>query len=239
MAVRSEWGLGERPISNAIHLLESHGVRVFSLVEECRELDAFSFWRGPVPHVFLNTIKSTEHSRMDASHELGHLVLHWKDGARGRAAEREADAFASAFLMPRGDLIASAPRSGRLRDIIRAKRRWNVSAAALIYRMNKVEGMLSDWHYRSLFVEISRKGYRTSEPQPSPPETSQVLEKVFKALREDGMTKEDIARELALPLDELEKMVFGLVLLPVVGTSEQQARQQALDEHERPQLRLV
>jgi hypothetical protein len=46
MAVRSEWRLGERPISDMIHLLKAHGVKVFSLVEECRELDAFRFGAG-------------------------------------------------------------------------------------------------------------------------------------------------------------------------------------------------
>src|SRR5688572_9096681 len=30
-ALRAEWKLGERPIKNVIHLLEAHGVRVFSL----------------------------------------------------------------------------------------------------------------------------------------------------------------------------------------------------------------
>jgi len=36
-AIRGTWALGERPIKNMIHLLDSKGVRVFSLVEECRQ----------------------------------------------------------------------------------------------------------------------------------------------------------------------------------------------------------
>jgi hypothetical protein len=28
--VRARWGLGEKPISNMLHLLEAHGVRVYS-----------------------------------------------------------------------------------------------------------------------------------------------------------------------------------------------------------------
>ncbi len=35
-ALRAEWGLGEQPVRNMIHLLEAHGIRVLSLVEECR-----------------------------------------------------------------------------------------------------------------------------------------------------------------------------------------------------------
>ena len=75
-SLRSYWGLGEKPISNVIKLLESKGVRVFSLSEDTKNVDAFSCWRNGVPYVFLNTFKTSERSRFDALHELGHLVLH-------------------------------------------------------------------------------------------------------------------------------------------------------------------
>lgn len=234
MAVRGEWGLGQRPIRNMIHLLEAHGVRVFSLVEECRSFDAFSFWRGDVPYLFLNTVKSAERSRMDAAHELGHLVLHWREGLRGREAETEAQRFASFFLMPTSDIVAQAPRRNcRVSDIIKAKQRWNVAAAALAYRMHKV-GLLSEWQYRTVFVEISRMGYRTSEPESSKPEVSKVFAKVFAALRAEGTTLVDVARELYILPEELEQLVFGLVLTPIEG-SQNIARQ----DSQRPQLRLI
>src|SRR5256885_3384963 len=40
-AVRGDWALGYRSIPNMVHLLEYHGVRVYSLVHESREVDAF------------------------------------------------------------------------------------------------------------------------------------------------------------------------------------------------------
>jgi Zn-dependent peptidase ImmA (M78 family) len=209
MAVRTEWNSGERPIPNMIHLLEAHGVRVFSLAEECAELDAFSFWHAGIPYAFLNTMKSAERSRMDAAHELGHLVLHWKIGVRGRETEREAEQFASAFLMPRGSILAEAPRRGTLTEIIRAKKRWNVSAASLTYRMHRL-GLLSDWQYRSLFVEIARNGYRTEEPNGSQHEKSQLLTKVFQTLRHEGITETQIAQDLDIETAELKGLIFGL-----------------------------
>jgi Zn-dependent peptidase ImmA (M78 family)/DNA-binding XRE family transcriptional regulator len=180
-AVREAWGLGERRIPNMVHLLEAHGVRVFSLSEESLKVDAFSQWRGAVPHVFLNTKKTAEHSRMDAAHELGHLVLHSHGGPRGREAEHEAYAFGSAFLMPAGSVLASAPRNGNFQQLVKAKYRWNVSVANLTYRMNRLE-MLTDWQYRSVFIELNRRGGRDKEPvglgkEPLRQETSQVLEK--------------------------------------------------------------
>ena len=104
-AIRQHWGLGELSIRNVIHLLEANGVRVFALAEQNMSVDAFSFWKNDVPFVFLNTMKSAERSRFDAAHELGHLLLHnHGETPTGREAEKEADQFASAFLMPEGSV---------------------------------------------------------------------------------------------------------------------------------------
>jgi hypothetical protein len=85
-------------LRNMVHLLESKGIRVFSLAVGAREVDAFLMWKGAIPYVFLNTHKTSEHSRYDAAHELGHLVLHEEDSPHGGEAELRANRFASAFL---------------------------------------------------------------------------------------------------------------------------------------------
>ena len=40
--LRAAWGLGYKPIHNLVHLLEANGVRVYSLVHDGTEVDAFS-----------------------------------------------------------------------------------------------------------------------------------------------------------------------------------------------------
>ena len=236
MAVRSEWGLGERPIKNVIHLLEAHGVRVFSLVEDCAAMDAFSFWRGDIPYVCLNTRKTTERSRMDAAHELGHLVLH-RGGERSRKNELEADLFGSVFLMPTGGMLATAPRGGSLGAILLAKRRWGVSAANYVHRMYGLK-LLTEWQYRSLFIELGRHGYRKGEPDGMPAETSQVFTKVFKALLEEGVTRRQVAEELTIYPDELNRAIFGLTLMPLEGYTDPAPAKQD-EPKQQTQLRLI
>ena len=63
--LRRFWGLGERPIGDMIGLLETHGVRVFSLSENTASVNAFSFWRDERPFVFLNNFKTAESSIFD------------------------------------------------------------------------------------------------------------------------------------------------------------------------------
>ena len=222
VALRQLWGLGQQPIKNLLHLLESKGARVFSLSIDATEVDAFSLWKNDVPFMFLNTGKSAEHSRFDAAHELGHLVLHRHAAPSGREAEQEADTFASALLMPRGSVLAHAPRFATLAQLITLKRTWTVSLAALTYRLHAV-GALSDWHYRTLCIEISQRGFRKKEPEEAPRETSQALAKIFAALREDGVTKSDIARELGVHPTEIDQLAFGLMIQSMTDTAGENA----------------
>jgi Zn-dependent peptidase ImmA (M78 family)/DNA-binding XRE family transcriptional regulator len=208
--LREEWILGERPISNILNLLESKGARIFSLAQNTASVNAYSLWRDGKPYVFLNTFKSAESSRFDAAHELGHLTLHQDGGCVGRKAEDEANQFASAFLMPAADVRATLPRSNHLTKLIEAKSRWRVSVAALIYRIHKL-GLITDWRYRDLCIELSTRGYNRNEPFPMGRETSIVWQKVLKALWAERMTQSHIAQELGIPESEVNDLIFGLV----------------------------
>ena len=192
-------------------LLESHGVRVFSLVEYCDSVDAFSFRRDDVPFVFLNTRKSAERSRFDACHELGHLVLHGHASQGGREAEVEADRFASAFLMPKSSVLAHVPPLVTLDRLVQMKKVWKVSVGALIQRLHSLD-VLTEWKHRALWMEASQRGYRKSEPESTGWESSQILGKVFTALSQDGVSRRDLARELHIPTAELDALVFGLTM---------------------------
>ena len=233
LSLRQSWGLGEQPIKNMVHLLESNGIRVFSLAENCVEVDAYSVWRGPRPFIFLNMGKSGERRRFDAAHELAHLVLHRHGCPNGVEAEKEAHAFAGAFLMPTASIKAIGRVIPTLDYILQLKKRWIVSAAAMTSRLHEV-GHLTYYHYNRLYVELSRKGFRTTEPFGVKPETSQVWQKVFAELRRDGRGVQFIADELRLPPDEIVKLVFGLVTIGLPTGS-----QTVGQRHTGPHLRLI
>lgn len=233
-ALRGRWGRGERPIKNMIHLLEAHGVRVFSLTEPCVELNAFSHWDEGTPFVFMNTMKTAESSRFDAAHELGHLVLHRHGAPHGRIAEQEADQFAAAFLMPRANMLASAPRYVTLDGIVKFKKPWNVSALALAHRLRELD-LMTEWNYRTICIELSKDGGRRKEIEGSERETSQLLSKVFDSLRAEGVSKRHVARQLSLFVDDIDALVFGLVFGAVPGRGEPSSPTTQV----RAQLRLV
>jgi len=218
--LRRVWGLGNAPIPNMVHLLESKGIRVFSLAEETRDVDAFCTWYEGKPFVFLNTIKSPERSRFDAAHELGHLVRDTYTMQHGQThgpeMERQADAFASAFLMPKESVTANQPPACTIKYLMKLKRYWGVSLAALAYRFNSL-GLVSEWNYRSLCIEIAKSGYRTNEPEPIERETSQLLSKVLDILQSRKQGRREIAESLNLSVDEINALTFRLTKLSVVS----------------------
>jgi Zn-dependent peptidase ImmA (M78 family)/DNA-binding XRE family transcriptional regulator len=210
--LRQHWGIGDRPIGSIFRLFESKGVRILSLSENTRNVDAYSFWKSDQPYIFLNQKKTAERSNFDAAHELGHLVLHFHAQAESAPeddAERQADQFASAFLMPEADVKSTLSHVYTSSQIIKAKIRWRVSAMALATRLNRL-GLLSEWSYRSILIDLGRQGYRTGEPIGVERETSTLLAKVLSALWSKGITKKDISGDLNLPWEELETLLFGL-----------------------------
>lgn len=209
--VRRRWGLGDKPISNMVHLLESKGVRVMAISHEYSEVDAFCFLRDSVPYVFLNTSKSGERQRFDAAHELGHLVLHdERPMTPGDSKEREAEAnrFAASFLMPGTAVYAQSMQSASLERILAARKYWRVSAMALTHRLHSLD-LLSEWQYRSTCVTLSDRGFRSGEPDGIVPETSAMLRQVLYGDNSLGLTA--VSTELAIERRDLATLMQGLV----------------------------
>jgi Zn-dependent peptidase ImmA (M78 family)/DNA-binding XRE family transcriptional regulator len=206
--LRHHWGLGQRPIPHMIGLLESRGVRVFSLSEDCDAIDAFSIWRDGTPFVFLNTRKTAERSIFDAAHELGHLVLHKHGVPQGHDAENEADHFASRFLLPEAAIRSQAPKLPTVAAVAAMKQRWRASTAAIARRLHDLE-LMTDYQYTQFNKHLSQRG-RHQEPSPLARETSIVLKKALGALADEGLDLKAISSALHLPLAEVRALTFGL-----------------------------
>lgn len=212
-AVRERWNLGSGLIRQLLSVCELHGIRVMSLAPDYRNVDAFSFYDRGTPFIFLNTTKTAERLRFDLAHELGHLVMHGEyEVCQGRGAETQANDFASAFLMPRDSVLSAGLFGSNVDQVIRAKGKWQVAAMALAHRLNSL-GLVTEWGYRSLCVELSKRGFRRSEPGSQlRHEGSQVLGKVMSSLRGDGFTTRRVAAEMCLPTSEFASYLFGLTV---------------------------
>lgn len=221
--LRQQWRLGDKPIENMVHLLEAKGIRVFSLAENTKDIDAFSVWRDDVPYIFLNRFKSAERSRFDAAHELCHLCLHKHGGAaaihKNSPIEKDAQAFAGAFLMPETDVRSIVTTSiYSVEQLLPYKKRWRVAAVALAYRLREI-GLISDARINSLYVEMSRRGWLKNEPQGIGREQSHLWQQILDDLRQQGINKVKIADATGVPIPELEALLFGLANMLTIDGS--------------------
>jgi len=216
--VRARWGVNQLAgISSVVKLLEAHGVAVYSLPPEYGDVDAFSFWLDGRPFVLLNPLKSAERGRFDGAHELGHLVMHAQPGrdVDSRIQEKEANAFAAAFLMPAESVKSIIKTSPTTDEIIRYKKRWRVSALALTYRLHELN-IISDWGYRRAVIELGKMGFRSDEPGGMSREQSHILQKVLASLRSSGTSFRKLSAELHVYPSELNEIMFGLAVVPVL-----------------------
>jgi len=113
-----------------------------------------------------------DRQRFTVAHELGHLVLHAdspppSDAAESRSFERQAHRFASAFLLPGDAFLEDVEREGKgrvtLAVLAALKVRWGVSIKAMVVRLQQL-GRIDEDHARSLYKQISARGWNSSEP---------------------------------------------------------------------------
>ncbi len=208
--VRRAWALGPGPISNVVWLLEGRGAIVTYISNECSEVDAFSGWRAGSgkqrPFLFLSDGKGAPaRSRFDAAHELGHLVMHVDAQPGNPELERQANLFASAFLMPSESFIREAPRWLNWELIWELKRRWRVSARAIVRRSRDL-GVLSEASYRRAFVYLNQH-FGTAEPDEPNREFPVVLGQALQIAEEES-SRADIATLLGVRPQDLEGLLL-------------------------------
>ncbi len=179
-AARRAVGLGPKePVRDICGLLEENGVKLLLL-----ETNRDSFFglsvgsRDHGPAVVVNTWDriSVERWIFTAAHELGHLLLHQDEYQREATdlpteTEREADAFASEFLMPEKALSVEWDGTcghSLLVRVLKVKRIFRVSYKTVLYRLVESGRETSDvWRafqgqHRGHFGKTLRK---TDEPE--------------------------------------------------------------------------
>ena len=179
-AARRAVGLGlKEPVRDICGLLEENGVKLLLL-----ETNRDSFFglsvgsRDHGPAVVVNTWDriSVERWIFTAAHELGHLLLHQDEYQRDATdlpteTEREADAFASEFLMPEKAFAAEWDETcghSLLVRVLKIKRIFRVSYKTVLYRLVESGRETSDvWRafqgqHRGHFGKTLRK---TDEPE--------------------------------------------------------------------------
>jgi len=212
---RRFWGLGDRPIAKLGELLESKGIRLCSAAFGDVRFDAYSCIVSGRPFAFLGIEKQDRaRSRFDAAHELGHLLVHqhFSDDEieqAGKEVERQADAFASAFMMP-AETFSRDVVDTSLDGFKRLKPKWGMSIQAMVRRAKDLE-LISEERYERHCRSISAAGWRRAKGEPLdevvPLTTRSLGKKSLELLKASNKIKPwEISGELPLPESVLESV---------------------------------
>jgi Zn-dependent peptidase ImmA (M78 family)/DNA-binding XRE family transcriptional regulator len=210
-AARDYWGLGRGPIRNLSALLELKGAIVVREKVACADMDAVSCWICARPFILLSEeVKSGPRDIYNLAHELGHVILHATVELTSEnldRIEKQANRFASAFLLPR-ESFSNEVIGTSLGYFITLKQRWGVSIAAMAYRCKDLE-IFTDNQFSYLFKQMNWKKIRKTEPLDDafPVNTPSVLADSVKMLVEHGVyTREQIEGALSLNLADVESL---------------------------------
>lgn len=161
--LRRELDLDEDdPVPSVIEVLERLGVRVMEQDTDLA-IDGLAGTLGDEQVVILNRAVSNDRSRMNAGHELGHVVR--RDCARAqhdRKDEKAAFEFASYLLLTSKMLQAAFKHKSMVR-LVEFKERFGISLAAMVYRAQH-EGVIDPTLARRLWIKFGKRGWRKTEP---------------------------------------------------------------------------
>ncbi len=178
--VRAAWRLHEGPIRNVTAAIENAGGIVFVMDFQTDLIDGTNIrLPGSPPMLFVNGNVPGDRHRFNLAHELAHSVMHC--GLVLDDAEKQANQFASEFLMPRLT-IRNDLRNLDLTRAAELKLVWGVSMAAIIKRAYDLR-TITRATYRRMFTALNIKGMRTREPLEVPFEQPEVFDRLIEVHR--------------------------------------------------------
>ena len=198
--LRQQWNLGNDPIENFTQLLEDKGIKV-GLVSGYDHFDACTFKVGDKHVIVSKEGLPGDRQRFNIGHELGHLMM---DVQKGVNAEKAANVFVSAFLIPAESArfeLGSVRSDLSFGELFLLKQKYGVSMQAWIYRASELNIITAN-KARSLFQQFRANGWHKTEPgdQIPPEEPMRMEQLIYRALAEELISQSRAQELLGKPL---------------------------------------
>ena len=216
--LRQEWNMGIGPISNAINLLENHGVKVIEVEEDPELFDGTSSMVDGIPVVVLNANvgdtsnpkhhNTYERRNLTLFHELGHQLMNIADDIEDKEKEKICNAFASEFLIPSDMFIKifGPKRTGisffELKDV---QREYGISARALMYKASEL-GVITTSRFKYFNISLNKDPnlrYAIDETVMPPQHSSRFERLVYRALASEVISISKAAELLDKSVSEV------------------------------------
>src|SRR5690606_9960743 len=162
-----------------------------------------------VPVIIMNRNFSNDRKRFTIAHELGHLLMHNENYfpiSSYREKEKEANDFASEFLMPENEIKKSL-WSLKMSDLGDLKRYWLTSMSSIIRRAKDLD-CIDQNRYKFFMIEMSRNGFNKREPIDVYIDKPTCFKNAYNLFKNDlSYTINDMMAFTALPKDILHEFL--------------------------------
>lgn len=201
-------GLKDEPVRNINTLLEENGIIIKEVNYDVDIFDGVSIVTDQGAYVIIvNNNFSNDHKRFTIAHELGHIIMHVNNNyliPEHRDKEKEANAFASQFLMP-SQYVKNSLNGLKIQYLAELKKYWLTSMASIVRRAKDL-GCIDQNKYLYFNIELSRKGYKKKEPIDVYIDHPSLFNEAYKIHKSElEYSDEDLSKAFALPIDVLTK----------------------------------
>lgn len=216
--LRDAWQLGSDLLPNLSEFLEERGFKILlsELPTSVAGIACFVHIHNDqkFPVIVTNFSNTGERLRFTVIHEMAHILL--ENSGHELDFEKVCNRFAGAFLMPERFLWDSLGRSRSnisIGELVSLKKFLGVSVQAIVYRCKEL-GIISEYTYRSLYKEMSSRGWLKppyAEPSPIDPEEPQRFKRLcLRALAEGMISKQKAIELLAIQERDLNVLFDSL-----------------------------
>ncbi len=195
------------PIPSVVELLERFGIRVIEQPTDLR-IDGLAARFGSEYAVVLNPTVSNDRSRLNAAHELGHVLYGDcdTDSSQNKSLEERAFQFASHLILPNRQLKHAFEGQSMVR-LVQFKERYGISLAAMVYRAEQLR-IIKKSVAKRLWIEFAKRGWRSCEPGQVKADRATRFEQLLDAaFFEQRLTLQDAASVAGVRIEEIHRRI--------------------------------
>ena len=205
--VREYLKLEDNPVPSVVEVMEEAGIRVIEMPIKLA-IDAMAASLGKEDVVVLNSNVPNDRSRMNAAHELGHVLFRdcivAKQELNHNFLEKRAFEFASYFLLTK-KMLRNAFYGKSMVRLVKFKEQYGISLAAMIYRAAD-ENILSKYEAKYLWIEFSKRGWRKEEPgYVKRDRATRFEQKLENAIHQKKLTWQQLSKITGVREDQLKQ----------------------------------
>ena len=212
--VRRKLGVSDMcALDNLTDKLEDNNFLILSINYD-EKFDGFCEYVDGLAFIILSSI-GYERNRFTLAHELGHLILNFKEELSSTEIEKYCDEFASSLLMPKKAMIREMEFNGKegirntsINELLLIAKEYKVSLNAVIMRLYNLN-IIDENQKRNLFIFLTKIGAKNKQLKIVDEHPTREKKLIYRLEAEKIISSDEAIKYLGVTTDEYFKSDFS------------------------------